>query len=325
MRKFFTVLAVITFCTVWPISVILLTLQFTFLKETFYFDAFNTTRIYDRIVEIAVTNQNTDSVNDTFPGDSSLAAGVQSALMQSITPAWLQSQTEVIISSLLELLSRPGATIAQLTHTISLAEPKQALVPLLQSANDQLSDESVPDWLQLFNDQVPNEIAIRYLVAAAVNKESLFTDSTTMRFPGEEFFETQNVKILDRQFATIQNTLGFVKMLTYGSVILLVVCLLLLIVLPKGLANKIRVIGVTLWIGSIGTALSAAIMYSTQTYFVRGLIQQLSITPQWQLLAQDVLSELLRQYSLYLLWPSVIGLIIGISLHVVSKVIRKTQ
>lgn len=325
MRRFFTVLTVITFCTVWPISVIFLALQFTFLKENFYFNAFNSTRTYERVVEIAFKNQDTNTFTNAFPSDSTTAAIIQTALMQSITPAWLQSQTEVIVVSILELLNKPGANIGQLTNTISLAEPKQALLPILESVNSQMPDASAPDWLQLFNDQVPDEIAIKYILAAAVNKESLFVDSTTMRLPGDEFFETQNVKILDRQFATIQNALGFLRMLTYGSVLLLIACLTLLVILPKTLASKLRTTGVTLWIASLGTLVTAAIMYIGQTYVVQGLMSQLPTTPQWQMLTQDILSELLRQYSLCILWPSVVGLLFGIGLHILSKFTHTTR
>lgn len=323
MRKFLTVLTALGFCVVWPLSIILVSLQFTFLNENFYFDAFDSTKFYTRITDTAFQNSNMETFAKAFPGDPALASTIQNALIQSITPDWLKKQSEAIISSVMELITTPGAKVSLIGVSISLAEPKAALQPILETTNNQLPDKSLPDWVQLFNSKVPDKIGLKYIIAAAVNTEPLFTNPETMSLPGNEYFETQNVKILDKQLASIQKALVLLKTVTYVCIGFLATCLFLLLLLPRGFASKIKSIGLTLWIASIGTVLSAGMMYISQSFIVSVIMQQLPFTSEWQLLAQDVLSELLKNYSLFLLWPSVIGFGIGISLHILSKFIRK--
>lgn len=323
MRKFFTVLAALVFCTVWPLSIILLSLQYTFLNENFYFDVFDSTKVYNRIIDTAFKNPNAETFAKAFPGDPTLAGTIQNALIQSITPDWLKKQSEATISSVMELITTPGANISLIGVTISLAEPKAALQPILETTNQQLPDESLPDWVKLFNNKVPDTIGLKYLIAAAVNKEPLFSNPETMDLPGNEYFETQNVKILDKQLASIQNALALLKTITYVCIGFLAACLFLLLLLPRGLASKIKSVGLTLWIASIGTVLSAGIMYISQSFVVGAIMQQVPFTSGWQLLIQDVLSELLKNYSIFLLWPSIIGVALGIGLHILSKFIRK--
>lgn len=323
MRKFLTVLTALGFCAVWPLSIILVSFQFTLLDENFYFNAFNSTNTYNRIIDTAFKNPNAESFSKAFPGDPALAKTIQSALIQSITPAWLEKQSEAIISSLMELITTPGANISLIGTTISLAEPKAALQPILETTNHQLPDESLPDWVKLFNNQVPDTIGLKYLIAAAVNKETLFTDPSNMTLPGNEYFETQNVKIIDKQLASIQNALALLKTVTYICIGLLAFCLFMLLLLPRGFASKIGTIGLTLWIANIGTVLSAGVMYISQSFVVGAIMQQVPFTNAWQLLVQDVLSELMKNYSIFLLWPSIIGVGVGICLHILSKFISK--
>ncbi len=325
MRKFFTVLTALAFCTVWPLSIFLVSLQFTFFNENFYFDVFSSANAYDRIIDTAFQNPDLDAFSKSFPGDSALAKTIQSALIESITPAWLETQFETIISSALELITTPGANISLVGATISLAEPKAALHPILESTNQQLPDESIPDWVQLFNDKVPDKVELKYLIAAAVNKDPLFTNTTTMSLPGDEYFETQNVKIIDKQLASIQNAVRILKIVTYGCIGFLLACLLILLLLPKGIASKIGSLGITLWIASIGTAVSAGAVYISNALIVPGITAQLGLKGEWQVLVQDILTELIKQYSLFLLWPSVIGLALGIGLHILSKFIHKNS
>lgn len=324
MRKFLSVLTALVFCAAWPLAIILSSLQFTLLNETFYVDVLRQANTYDRTITILSNNVQSLTNFESFPGGSEFSSSIQQALIQAVTPVWLQAQIETIIQTGLAVVSTPGHTVADITATISLSEPKAALLPVLLSFEAQRPEGlSTPEWLQLFNDRTPNDIPIRYLIAAAVNKESLYENTATMALPGEDFFATENVQIVDKQLATVQNSVQWLKKITYGTAIVSIVMFIALFIFAKGARSKFASLGVTLWIGSIGIALSAAGMYFSRGMLTSFVSSQLPVSSDWLILIKDILDTLIKQYSTYLLWPSLVGLGLGTVFYIISKFIKK--
>ncbi len=103
---------------------------------------------------------------------------------------------------------------------------------------------------------IPEQLIVKRYLAALINGQAI--DEATY-LSDSELFETDNVSIVNKQLASIQNGVKIFKFLTLGGWFLILVLTLLIALLPKGIKRKAKSIG-------------KAFMYAAITSLVTGII-----------------------------------------------------
>lgn len=321
MRKFLGVIAAIFFCGIWPLVLVTTIFQLTFLSDSFYIVTLQKTNAYERSIEnVLVSDEVMSDVFKDLTSDLTILNEIRNGLKNHITGAWLQQQVEPTITGILWLSTHQEATLKDLDVNLSIKEIKDAFGETLNGQPEEKDDSGASQWVK---DELPDNVQLKYLIASAVNKESGDNTSVFYAEPSADIFQTENSKIIDKQIATIQSSLGVLRSITIFLWIILILSTIALFSFFKGITNKIRGLGRTYIIASIPPLIFAGGMYLTRNVLSELVSRKLENMLPWQSLISDIISELIGKISIYTILPSVVLLVAGIAILFVEKLIRK--